>query len=359
MKSFDSRTYSINDFLEWHSNEQLEYNPFFQRRPVWSPSAKSYLMDTIIRGKPIPKVFLRQKIDIGTRKSVREVVDGQQRLRTIIGFVNNEFAISRKHNSKFGGKKFSDLDSIEEGIQAQILNYEVSTDLLVNMSDSDVLDVFSRLNSYAVILNEQEKLNALYFGTFKTLASKIGQEYNEFWKANKILSPNSILRMSETTLTAEIIVFMLEGIQDKKSLKSFYSKYEEQFDYETEDIEHQFNDVMNVIQLIFGLKGLAGTEFERAHMFYTLFSVIFHLRYGIKGISESTEGINIENTGVIRQALEGIEFVLQTQEKRSLGKEDGKFYDDSSEATTVKAAREYRTIYMVKKIREAFNAINT
>ena len=41
-------------------------------------------MDTIIRGKPIPKVIIRQKINVTTKKSIREVVDGQQRLRTII-----------------------------------------------------------------------------------------------------------------------------------------------------------------------------------------------------------------------------------------------------------------------------------
>jgi hypothetical protein len=68
MKSFDSRTYSINDFVEWDSQGQLELNPAFQRRPVWSPKAKSYLMDTILRGKPIPKVFVRQKINVSTKK---------------------------------------------------------------------------------------------------------------------------------------------------------------------------------------------------------------------------------------------------------------------------------------------------
>jgi hypothetical protein len=63
MKNFDSRTYSINDFLEWSKNDQLELNPRFQRRSVWTDSARSYLIDTIVRGKPIPKVFIRQKLN--------------------------------------------------------------------------------------------------------------------------------------------------------------------------------------------------------------------------------------------------------------------------------------------------------
>ncbi|MBA3896782.1 MAG: DUF262 domain-containing protein [Sphingomonadaceae bacterium] len=87
MKSFDSRAYSINDFIEWERQKQLELNPFFQRRGVWSDKAKSYLMDTIIRGKPIPKFFIRQKLNVMTKTSLREVVDGQQRLRTILSYL--------------------------------------------------------------------------------------------------------------------------------------------------------------------------------------------------------------------------------------------------------------------------------
>ncbi len=60
MKNFDSRAYSINDFVEWNNNKQLTLNTSFQRRSVWSDTARSYLMDTIVRGKPIPKVFIRQ-----------------------------------------------------------------------------------------------------------------------------------------------------------------------------------------------------------------------------------------------------------------------------------------------------------
>ena len=62
MKNYDSRTYSVNDFVEWDRQKQLELNPIFQRRSIWNDKAKSYLIDTILRGKPIPKIFIRQKI---------------------------------------------------------------------------------------------------------------------------------------------------------------------------------------------------------------------------------------------------------------------------------------------------------
>jgi hypothetical protein len=178
MKSFDSRAYTISDFLQWDAQGELELSPFFQRRAVWSDNAKSYLMDTIIRGKPIPKVIIRQKINVTTKRSVREVVDGQQRLRTIISFFNDGFVINRTQNREHGGLRFSQLP---EDVRAQLLTYEICVDLLVNLPDSEVLDIFSRLNSYAIILNEQEKINAEHFGSFKLLADQIALEYNKYW----------------------------------------------------------------------------------------------------------------------------------------------------------------------------------
>src|SRR5271157_1193351 len=130
MKTFDSRVYSINDFIEWDKGRQLSLNPAFQRRAVWSEKAKSYLMDTIIRGKPIPKIFIRQKINVTTKTSIREAVDGQQRLRTIISYIKDGFVISRLHHKEYGGLRFSQLP---EAVQSDLISYEVSVDLLINL----------------------------------------------------------------------------------------------------------------------------------------------------------------------------------------------------------------------------------
>ncbi len=100
MKNYDSRTYSVNDFLEWRDNDQLVLAPKFQRRAVWTDSARSFLLDTIVQGKPIPKIFIRQLVNPKTRKTIREVVDGQQRLRSILSYLKDGFYISKKHNIK-------------------------------------------------------------------------------------------------------------------------------------------------------------------------------------------------------------------------------------------------------------------
>ena len=92
MKKFDTRTYGISDFIEWDKNGLLKLSPDFQRRSVWSPKAKSYLIDTILRGKPMPKIIITQELK--GAKTIRVVVDGQQRLRAMIEYYNGDFKIS-------------------------------------------------------------------------------------------------------------------------------------------------------------------------------------------------------------------------------------------------------------------------
>ena len=113
--------YRVSDFIAWQRGQTLELNPNFQRRPVWKKSAKSFLIDTILRGLPIPIIFLRDlRTDLKTLKAKREVVDGQQRIRTIFSFVDpslvpkykpdrDDFAIDGNHNPDLANQKYADL----------------------------------------------------------------------------------------------------------------------------------------------------------------------------------------------------------------------------------------------------------
>ncbi|MBK7928978.1 MAG: DUF262 domain-containing protein [Bryobacterales bacterium] len=85
--------YRVADFLDWHREHRLEINQDFQRGSVWSPGARTFLIDTILRKLPVPKVYLRTKVDVKTKKSIREIVDGQQRLRAILDFAENKFLV--------------------------------------------------------------------------------------------------------------------------------------------------------------------------------------------------------------------------------------------------------------------------
>ena len=101
----DTKVYTINDFYGWYENKELVLAPKYQRKAVWNSKAESYLIDTILRGLPIPQVFVRQSIDPLLRKTQREVIDGQQRfdIRKPVGVLGDHAIQGHAGPSGFGG----------------------------------------------------------------------------------------------------------------------------------------------------------------------------------------------------------------------------------------------------------------
>jgi hypothetical protein len=308
-------------------------------------------MDTIISGKPMPKVFIRQKLNPQTRKSIREVVDGQQRLRTILSFMKDGFTISKRHNKTYGGLYFSQLNDVDDEIQGQILNYEISVDLLVNMSDPDVLDVFGRLNSYSVTLNDQEKINANHFGPFKTLADILARSNNSFWIDNKIISEQNVLRMIDVQMTADLLIGMIEGIKTKKQIKKYYELYEKQFDYDTDLLEFEFNSIITQISKLFD-DNFKKREFRRPHVFYSLFMTLYHLEYGLDNLTRTRTKIEELGYARVSQKLEKIDYIFSEEDKNILAEDEKQFLEDCRRATTDTVVRIRRSEFLSKVITE-------
>lgn len=92
----------ISWFLDSHSKGQLDLDPPYQRRSVWSRSDKQYFIDTILNNFPAPPIFLHRSIDDNGRPTYH-VVDGKQRLQTIIEFTQNKLRIA----DDFYGRPFT------------------------------------------------------------------------------------------------------------------------------------------------------------------------------------------------------------------------------------------------------------
>ena len=96
--------YTIHDFLSWKSSSQLAISPRFQRRKVWGDAARSYLIDTLIIGFPVPPLYIRLTKVKGQSLPVREIVDGQQRMSAAIDFVEGKFSLSANLHSPYAGR---------------------------------------------------------------------------------------------------------------------------------------------------------------------------------------------------------------------------------------------------------------
>jgi len=282
--------YKISDFISWQTTKNLTLSPSFQRRAVWKPSAKSYLIDTIVRGLPIPIIFIREKTDPSTLETKREVVDGQQRLRTIFSFVRPEilpdhnkdrdgFTVLPSHNKDIARKSFAALDI---KMKKAILNYEFSTHVFPSdTEDRDVLQIFARMNATGVKLNDQELRNAKYFGEFKTIMYELAYEYLPKWRAWGVFNEDRISRMLEVELVSELIILIMSGLVGKaqNNISKVYSDNDDHFN-NGELILKRFRHVIDSIDELLG-KSMQTLVFRQSTWFYTLFALIYDLQYGL------------------------------------------------------------------------------
>ena len=256
MREIDVRKtqFSVADFLSWQKDGTLNLKPYFQRRSVWRAGAKSYFVDTVVRGLPAPIIYLRQRINLSSRGTSREVVDGQQRLRTIISYIDynllsdynpshDKFEVRKIHNREIAGLEF---DRLSEHHQKRILEYEFSTHVLpVNVEDREVLEIFARLNATGEKLNSQELRNAGYFGEMKTLMYEVAREQLERWTGWRIFNDDQIARMKEVELCSDFALNIIKGLTGKTqdSLNKFYNEYDNQF-VEKEEFRRRFRYTM-------------------------------------------------------------------------------------------------------------------
>lgn len=350
MKKFDTRTYNISDFVEWDSRGQLELSPDFQRRAVWTQKAKSYLVDTIIRGKPMPKLLITQEIQ--DRRNVRVVVDGQQRMRAILEYVGGGFPISRAHNREYAGYRF---ERLPKEIQTEFMKYEVGVDLLYDLPYRDILDIFARLNTYTVKLNSQELLNAKYVGYFKQLVYDLGYRYVDYWIAAKVLTKAQVTRMVEAELAADLVVSLVDAVQTNKNIEQFYRKYEDEFD-NVDDVDQKFDAIMTYIGAIYPPADISETNWARIHLFYTLFTVVGHAMYGLEGLQEVPRPtLTAKNVGRVRVILDDISsrYEQYTEEKvaeEAVPKRWADFIQRSRRATTDTGARIGRATFVCEEL---------
>jgi hypothetical protein len=289
------RMYSILDIVRLLNSRELSIQPKYQRRRTgWPLTAKTALIDTIMNNFPLPPIYLRDFVnDEGKRR--KEIIDGQQRISTIVEFYNNEFNLSKNiFDENFVGLTYSQLPISE---QRMIEDFEVSFISVRGASESDIISIFSRLNSFSLPLNTQEKRNSLYAGEMKTLIYEIAAEYHTFWINLKILTPNMIARMADASLVSDIIYTLMQGIKSASSpaVDRMYSEYDNDLPIKKE-IYNNFNSVITVLGNLFESQHIKNV-FKPKFMFYSIFLVVYARLFGFEGQGEEKTGsIDIEKS---------------------------------------------------------------
>ncbi|MBU3927834.1 MAG: DUF262 domain-containing protein [Bacteroidetes bacterium] len=289
------RMYSILDIIRLLKTEELSIQPKYQRRRTpWPLTAKTALIDTIMNNFPLPPIYLRDYIDENNKRR-KEIIDGQQRISTIVEFYNDSFALSKNiFDEAFVGLTYNHLPEIE---QQMIEDFEVSFISVKGASESDIISIFSRLNSFSLPLNTQEKRNSLYAGEMKTLIYEIAAEYHTFWIEFRILTPNQIARMADASLVSDIVYTLIHGIKSASSpaVDQMYSKFDEDLPGK-KDIYNNFNSVITILGQLFESQYIKNV-FNPKFMFYSIFLVVYSRLFGFEGQEdEKTGSIDIKKS---------------------------------------------------------------
>ncbi|MBR3639251.1 MAG: DUF262 domain-containing protein, partial [Clostridia bacterium] len=321
-------------------------SPKFQRRPVWEYKAKSYLIDSILSGLPIPRVFIRERTNVDMT-SCREIIDGQQRLKTIFDFINDGFKVSKVHNKEFGGLCYSELP---DEVKKDFLKYPISAILLIDLDDNAVFDIFARLNTYSVKLNNQELLNSQYFGVYKQLVYRLAQEYRSFWVEAGILSEKAISRMEDAKLVSELLSVIVEGniiSNNFEQCKKIYSKYDDSFE-DAEQIERQFKQTLDLFSKIYP-DDFSETAYAKAPLFYSAFIALFHMNNPIQVFGNSAHSVDENSISKIRTVFDEIASIV-AEPIEVLEKDEADFVLTLKKNTTTPDVRTRRCKYIINKL---------
>jgi len=158
----------ISEIYQRIKTKTLIPQPEFQRKFVWNRAHKEKFIDTILNGYPFPEIYIAQKgIDLVTIQNQEVVVDGQQRLSTIVQYIDET------KDSKEFGKYVQKYKALTVDEQRDFLNYEVVFRALGDVEPETITEIFKRINLTQYSLHQVEIENAVYDGEFITTAKEI------------------------------------------------------------------------------------------------------------------------------------------------------------------------------------------
>ena len=235
----------------------IDTNPDFQRPAVWSRSQKQLLIDTILRGYDIPKLYWRKT---SSKPEKYDVVDGQQRLRTIFEFQAGEFPLAKDadslDNESIAGLRYVDLS---HELRLRFDTYSLDVIVLSDTDEDEVREMFLRLQN-GTTLKAQEKRNAMPGKMRDAVKSLVDHEF-----FTRVAFKNS--RFTHDLVAAQMIAIELNGGPCHIRDSALNRMYEEQKDFDTNSAKAK--KVKRVLNLLATTFPVLTPELER-------YSVIRH-----------------------------------------------------------------------------------
>ena len=258
---YEIKEWSIKNLLDYYENDKIDLSPPYQRNEIWSLKDQQSLIKSIKNNWPIPNFFVLSK-----EGGLFEMVDGQQRSRTIIGYWLGKF---KDENKELFSDEFKNNLSNKEKSE-KFLNYKLSVIEIAQLIKGESIEEFYFLvNSSGLHLNRPEKMKARYYDTeFLRLITELTDNdvFGELNIFSKIISD----RMNDLEFVSELVALTEYGISEKKEKVNLM--YENDITLEKyEELKTKFLSVINIIKDFNSITPIRNTRYRQKNDFYSLY----------------------------------------------------------------------------------------
>ena len=118
-RSYSGVNITLCDLNQSMKRYNIDTSPYFQRGLVWNQNQKVSFIEAFLREAIIPPIYIN-RLD-AKKTTAGKVIDGQQRLTTLIDFINDEIEV-------FGGYKYSEIDEIKHSTNIRFEFYRFETE---------------------------------------------------------------------------------------------------------------------------------------------------------------------------------------------------------------------------------------
>lgn len=251
---YHNTTWTLSKLYQNYKKGNIDLSPPYQRNFIWSLFDQQTLIKSIIQNIPIPTFFLLQTAD-----GKYQMVDGQQRSRTIISFIDKGFPTEDGYY--YDNNRFSEF-----------LNFVIPVSIITSAEEMPIERFYALVNKTGVHLNKPEVRKADFYDTrFLDLVNSIALS-SQFTKL-KIFTESTLKRMNDIEFISELIVLIRDGHVDKKGQLDEYFKTDIRSE-EVITIKSTFTDVLNKLLVLNTVYPIYKTRYKQRNDFYTLFDFI-------------------------------------------------------------------------------------
>lgn len=167
--NYQTESWNVSKLLKESESSRMEPNPDYQRGPAWSRPQQQQFIDSILRGYPVPAIFLHDKTG-KMNDGIYYIVDGQQRINALRDYIRGDYKLlsAKQAEKRFPSLVYKQHDDIQwlgknfeelpVALQKILMHKEISV-ITLHGYNEEVRDLFIRLQEGSV-LNDQERRDA-------------------------------------------------------------------------------------------------------------------------------------------------------------------------------------------------------